>query len=311
MPAYNAGPWIAESIASVFAQTHSPCELIVVNDGSTDDTESRAQEALTQAPPTFSTQLLSQTNGGASRARNQGLQAAQGEFIQFLDADDLLSPRKIELQVLELNTQPAGRVASCRWGRFTHDPSQAAFVDQSVFQDFEPMEWLLLHASQLRMMHPAAWLTPQSVAKEAGPWDESLSLNDDGEYFGRVVLASTGIRFCAEEAATTHYRSEVGGSLSGRKSPTALQSLFRTGELLETHILAKEDSTRTRQAIADHWQHLCYELYPGAPALSRQAELRAGRFGGSSVTPPLGSKQALLARFTGWRFARRLGALLR
>lgn len=304
VPAYNAAPWIEATLASALAQTHPRCEIIVVDDGSKDRTLDLASKVAARASGRI--QVTSQSNAGASAARNHALRLAVGEFIQYLDADDLLSPRKIELQLESLKLEPRGMLATCRWGRFVGDPASARFVDDAVFRDFDPIAWLLLHAAQARMMHPAAWLTPRAVAERAGPWDETLSLNDDGEYFARVVLASAGITFTAAPDAATYYRSGIAGSLSRRRSPAACSSLHRAGQLLATHLRATEDSARVRQALADHWMHLAYELYPDAPGLSRDAENRSRALGGSTVSPPLGGRARLLSRLIGWRLARLL-----
>ena len=306
VPAYQAAPWIEATLESALGQTHPEVEIIVIDDGSRDATLERARTVATRHPHRI--RVETQANAGASAARNHALRLARGEFIQYLDADDLLSPRKIELQLARLASVENGAMASCAWGRFETDPDSARFVDEDVFRDFVPVDWLLLHAGRLRMMHPAAWLTPRSVIEAAGPWDESLSLNDDGEYFARVVLASRGVFFTPAPAAS-YYRSGLGGSLSGRKSRRALASLHRTGELLDARLGAAESSPRVRQALADHWRHLCYELHPGAPDLSRDAEARSRALGGSSVPPPLGRRARLLSRLVGWRLARRISLL--
>jgi glycosyltransferase involved in cell wall biosynthesis len=303
IPAFNAGPWIAETISSALAQTHPGVEIIVVDDGSTDDTLQRARAFASRG-----VRVVTQTNAGAAAARNRALAEAHGDFIQFLDADDLLSPRKIELQLALLATKPPGTLATCRWGRFETDPTTARFVDDDVFHDFSPVDWLVLCTAKARMMHPAAWLVPRSVADRAGPWDESLSLNDDGEYFARVALSSAGLAFTPDPDSASYYRSGLQGSLSRRRSLTALASLFHAGELISAHLIAAEDSPRTRQALADFWLHLCYELCPGSNKLSRAAERRAATYGHSSVPPPLGARSRLLSRFVGWRLARFLAA---
>ena len=136
-------------------------------------------------------QVVDQPNQGASAARNHGLRLARGDFIQFLDADDLLSPAKIERQLALLAQRPAGTVASCAWGRFRGDPAEARFTDTAVFHDFAPLDFLVLAGESGLMMHPSAWLVPRAVAERAGPWNETLTLNDDGEYFCRVLLAGT------------------------------------------------------------------------------------------------------------------------
>lgn len=309
IPAYNAAPWIRESLASALAQTHARTEIIVVDDGSTDATAEIISSIAQNESGRI--QFIRQSNAGASAARNHALRMARGEYLQFLDADDLLSPRKIELQLARLSSASKGAVATCRWGRFTTDPAAALFLDAQVFHDFTPIDWSILHASKACMMHPAAWLVPRRVAENAGTWNENLSLNDDGEYFCRVVIASTGIAFTPSAEASTYYRSNIAGSLSSRRSKTACLSLHRTGLLLSEHLLRYQNTPQTRQAIADHWQHLAYELYPDAPALSRDAEQHARSFGGSAKTPPLGPKTASVARLFGWRFAFRLRELAR
>lgn len=301
IPCHNAAPWLALALESALAQTWPRKEIIVVNDGSSDDSLLIARSFEPRG-----VRVIDQANAGASAARNAGLRLATGDFIQFLDADDLLSPRKIELQLALLRTRPSGTVATCRWGRFEHDPAKAQFVNKSVFRDFNPIDFLIGHVASALTMHPAAWLLPRAVAERAGPWDESLSLNDDGEYFARVVLASRGLAFAADAAASTYYRSNLAASLSGRRSPRALASLEKAGDLISRHLGAAENSPRVRRALADYWRRLCYELYPEAPAASRAAEHRSRSLGGSRVPPPLGPRARLLAGLIGWRAVFRL-----
>jgi glycosyltransferase involved in cell wall biosynthesis len=301
IPAYNSAPWLAQTVESALAQTHPRCEVIIVDDGSTD-----ATLAIARATESRGVRVIAQANAGAAAARNRAREAARGDFIQYLDADDLLSPGKIAAQLATLSVRPPDTLATCRWGRFESNPAQARFVDDAVFRDLGPIDYLLLHTGESLMMHPAAWLVPRAVSDRAGPWDERLSLNDDGEYFARVVLASAGLVFTADPAAASYYRSGITGSLSRRRSAAALISLERSIELISSHLLAAENSPRVRRALADYWQRLVYELYPAHPAGSRAACRRVREFGGSQVAPSMGSRQRLLARFVGWKIVRRI-----
>jgi glycosyltransferase involved in cell wall biosynthesis len=100
MPAYNSGRYLAESVRSVQAQTHGHWELVVVDDGSTDDTR-EVVEAL--AATDARVRYVQRPNGGQAAARNTGLGAARGRLVAFLDADDLWLPEKLaaQLEVLE------------------------------------------------------------------------------------------------------------------------------------------------------------------------------------------------------------------
>ena len=113
IPCYNAAPWIEETLHCVTNQSHSNLEVIVVDDGSTDETWAALQRFV---DPRI--RLFKQPNAGAATARNVGLQSARGTFIQFLDADDVMSPGKIAAQLLAAESLGPNWVFAARWGRF-------------------------------------------------------------------------------------------------------------------------------------------------------------------------------------------------
>ncbi|MFA5058388.1 MAG: glycosyltransferase family A protein [Opitutaceae bacterium] len=299
IPCHNAAPWLAATLESALAQTWPAKEIILIDDGSTD-----GSLAIARRYEPRGVRVFTQPNRGASATRNSAWQMARGDYLQFLDADDLISPDKIALQVTALAGAPAGRVASCAWGRFRDDPTRAAFVDEALFRNFEPVEFLVLGGDAGRMIHPSAWLTPRMVAEQAGRWNEELTLNDDGEFFSRVLLASTGITFTP--AARSYYRSGLPGSLSQRRDERSRRSQFRSIELIVEHLRQAEDSPRVRRAIANYYQRFVYDFYPFPADLMELAEQRIMASGGSTLTPPMGSKTAALARLLGWRGVWRL-----
>jgi glycosyltransferase involved in cell wall biosynthesis len=301
IPCYNAAPWLAATLDSALAQTHPRTEIIVVDDGSSDHSL-----AIARTFEPHGVRVVTQPNAGASAARNHALRLSRGDYIQFLDADDLLTPDKIAAQLTALRTPPAraDAIATCRWGRFSSDPTNAIFVDDAVFRDFAPLDYLLAHTGAARMIHPAAWLVPRPIADRAGPWDESLSLNDDGEYFARVVLASSAIVFSPSGASL--YRSHLLGSLSRQRSRRALESVFHSVDLIADHLRRAEDSPRTQRALADYWQRLAFEIYQEAPDLCRRADAVVRALGGSSLTPEMGSRLRFLSHLIGWKTSRRV-----
>lgn len=102
IPVYNAGAYIGQSLTSVFAQTCADFEVIVIDDGSTDDTADRVNAFSHHAALRY----VYQANAGPAAARNQGLNLARGQFIAFLDSDDLWHPRKLEAHLQRLQNAP-------------------------------------------------------------------------------------------------------------------------------------------------------------------------------------------------------------
>ena len=305
IPCHNAAPWLAQTLESALGQTWANKEIIVVDDGSTDNSASIAHTYAGRG-----VHLITQENRGAAAARNHAIREAHGEFFQFLDADDLISPDKISAQVALLSARPVGSIASCAWGRFTDDPAAARFIDEAVFHDFAPVDFLVLAARTGAMMHPSAWLVPRAVAERAGPWDESLTLNDDGEYFCRVLLASAGVAFTP--GSRSYYRSGLPGSLSQRRDERSRRSQFHSIELIEHHLLAAENSPRTRRACANYYQRFLHDFFPSPRELMRMSTSRMAAFGGTDLDrPAMGPRTATLARFIGWKNVWRLKHWLR
>ncbi|MFA6286231.1 MAG: glycosyltransferase family A protein [Opitutaceae bacterium] len=300
IPCHNAARWVSETLDSALAQTWPRTEVIVVDDGSRDDSA-----AIIARYADRGVKLIPQPNRGAGAARNAALAAAKGDFVQFLDADDLIAPDKIALQMQRLITASPRHIASGEWARFTDDPAKAGFVPEPSWRDLSGLEFQLLHYESGWMMQPAAWLCPRALLDEAGPWDETLSLNDDGEYFSRVMLASAGILFCP--GSRTYYRSGVAGSLSRRVDPAALRSLWKSNELNCDRLLAAAGrSPRAKNAAANGWQRIAFLVYPALPALADEAEARMRALGGTTCPMPVGPTVRRLARVTGWRLARRI-----
>jgi glycosyltransferase involved in cell wall biosynthesis len=302
IPCYNAEQWIAQTLESALAQTWNNKEIIVVDDGSKDNSFAVAKQFESS-----SLKVIRQENSGASAARNRALHEAQGDFIQYLDADDLLAPNKIELQLQYLlNEENSGYIASAEWARFYNSSQEATFVPEAVWSDLSPIDWLICSWEGGGMMHPAAWLIPRGVVEEAGFWSASLPRcpNDDGEYFCRVILASKGVKFCP--GAKCYYRSGISGSLSGLNSRAATESIFHSLELCTNHLLSKEDSPRTRHACATAFQRFVYDVYPHQLDLAKQAEAKVHLFGGSNLKPVGGPVFKLIANTLGWKLARQI-----
>ena len=109
IPVHNRAALLREAVASVLAQTYRPIEIIIVDDGSTDDTPGVADSLAAGSPDAIA--VVHQGNTGPGLAREAGRQKARGEFIQYLDSDDVLLPRKFEFQILGLRSSPECGIA--------------------------------------------------------------------------------------------------------------------------------------------------------------------------------------------------------
>jgi hypothetical protein len=217
----------------------------------------------------------------------------------------LLAPDKIERQLkLSEFDRNSDYVASAEWARFFQNPSEAVFTPQTLWTDMSPIDWLIAAWEKNLMMHPAAWLVPRNISDSAGMWNENVSLNDDGEYFCRVILASQGVKFCTD--AKSYYRSGISGSLSGSKSRKAWESAFLSAELCTNNLLSVENSDRTRYACACYWQCFVFMAYPQAQDLIHNAEKNVRSLGGCDLKPEGGIMFKVMREVLGWKIAMQL-----
>lgn len=263
IPAWNAERWIGDALSSAAGQSWTDLELIVVNDGSTDST---SETVTAFADPRI--RLIEQEHRGAAAARNRGLAESRGAFVQFLDADDMLSDDKIGRQISALSSAPPGCVASCAWARFTDAPETALVDVEEVWSVTDPIEWLIKSLSGGGMMQPGAWLTPRDIVERAGPWNETLTLHDDGEFFSRVLLGAHLNVFV--DGAVAYYR-DVEQSLSRRRSRAAIESALEVCRLRESHLIAVRDDVAVRRALATQYAQFAYEFAGTAPDLASEA----------------------------------------
>ena len=211
IPTYNRGPLLDQALASVLGQTYRPIEILVVDDGSTDDTPAvlgRWQDKL-RGDAAISFRTFRQANSGPSAALNLGLIESTGEFIQFLDSDDMLFPEKLRLQIACLKRHPETGLAFSKsvklvGGQRVRPPSvETAVVVESA--DYYCQNDILRMQAVYR----------RQTCRDAGPWSEDLKLSEDREYSFRALLVNDRI---------VHLR----GKLSGRR-------IHSTGQLMDIY----------------------------------------------------------------------------
>ena len=302
VPAFNAAPWIRDTIQSARAQTWPNKEIVVVDDGSTDRT-AEVVERL-EAPDV---RLFRQTHGGSSAAHNHAFRVSRGAFIQCLDADDLIAPDKIAVQMTRLLDRPTA-IAGGAWARFVRDSSEARFRSDARPIDLTPEEWLRRECTGgMPMLQPGIWLAARETVEAAGPWDERLSLNNDFDYGVRLLLASDYVLSCP--GARLYYRSGNQSSLGSQRSGEAWQSALLALQLGTAAMMQRDTDGGTRQACADLFQHLAYDSYLESPDVFAAASRAAVQFGGSSVRLDGGRLFRVLRATLGWQRAKEIKAL--
>lgn len=299
IPAYNAESYIEEAIESALNQTCPDIEIIVVDDGSTDSTFRLASNYAARG-----VKVIGQANKGAASARNHAMREASGEWIQFLDADDVLHPEKIDRQIRFAAKHGTDFLYGAEWARFVQNVDEAVFLESHFPKDCDPVTWLTEKYSHRGTVPPIAWLAHRSLIENAGEWDERLSLNDDGEFYDRLVLHSQGIRHVA--GAKAYYRSQVMHSLSGRISRPAAESGLLAMDLCTARFLEAENTAVTRHACAMQYMQYAYQFYPIERDLAERAMLQVKALGGTHWPIPGSSSLKLLARLIGWRSARQM-----
>jgi glycosyltransferase involved in cell wall biosynthesis len=307
IPAYNSEKHLAEAIHSALAQTWQRTEVIVVDDGSTDNSLH-----IARGFETAKVKVITQKNAGASAARNAGLRTAGGDYIQFLDADDLLSADKIASQIACLDGAVT-HLAICKTIHFNDGEnyypdtqSNNWFCDDSD----DPVDFLIkLYAGDEvlpgygGMIQTNVWLTPRKLIDRAGPWNESLSLDDDGEFFCRVVLASEGIKF--SRVGANYYRKfNHQQTLSAQKTKKATESAIAAIDLKYAHLKAKTDNPMVDRIFAKPYWWAGVLAYPQFKALSKYCIEKAESLGYSGEKYVGGRGGHVLSAFFGWKAAR-------
>ena len=305
IPAYNAGNWIAETLRSAVGQTWPEKEIIVVDDGSSDATARIACQFERQG-----VRVVSKQNEGAAATRNYAFQLSKGDYIQWLDADDLLSPDKIALQVEAAETIGDSRVLlSSGWDSFFYRHYRTRFVPTALWADLTPTEWLQRKMSMNLHMQTATWLVSRELTEAAGPWNTQLLGDDDGEYFCRVLLASHGVRFVP--GGRVYYRASGASSLSYiGTSDRKRDAQWHSMKLHMSYMRSLEDSPRTRSACITYMQNWLIFFYPDRIDLMQEMQAFAHELGGALEMPRFPWKYAWIAALFGVQAARRTQILL-
>lgn len=308
IPVYNAEKYLAETIKSVTDQTYRNIELIIVDDSSTDDSYTLAKSFEKE-----NVKIFRQENSGASAARNLGLANAKGTYIQFLDADDLLSKDKVEGQLNQISTKP-NYIANCRTIHF-FDGENLSKLKPSEYEDKfyrsteETDEFLIKlwggYSKGGSMVATHAWLIPKSLIDLAGNWNENITTDDDGEFFARIILNASGIVYTPD--VFVFYRKNQFSSLSNINSEKKLKSSLAAAKI-KTHLLLQRNSSKAAKlASYKLLLDIAVRSFPKYYKIYQEAMKMMPKIENEGYLPQLGGpKIQRLAKYFGWKTARLL-----
>ncbi len=293
MPVFNSAPFLREAIESLINQTHVMWELIAVDDGSTDDSWK-----ILQSYNDKRIKIFRRENGGQCAATNTGLQHISGEAVLFFDADDLMDPKKIEVQVAALNSSP-NSVAISRWAFFRENINDASFPDEPIYFSGSPVQWLNRLWSYETMMPNHGYLIPLSVLRKSGIfYNENLLLNIDFEYFTRVILHADSVIYCPESIC--YYRKGVKSAKTFKPKLDKRLSALKSRCMAIGYLLDKDQSEQSRHASRMALTILTYsypEILPYSKVALKDFNLgKFGKFGGGKfkfLTTILGYANAI------------------
>lgn len=201
IPAYNVAPFIVETLESLFAQTYQDFEAILINDGSTDDTEARI------APFRDRLIYISQPNRGVMAARNAGLKAARGRYIALLDSDDLLLPNFLEVLVAMLESDQTLSVAYPN-ARYFGWPKHDGKLHQDVFPVAEPVTFDRVLKRECYIF--GLLVFRRELLDAVGSYDETLEGQgaEDFELWLRILQHGYRFQFTREVLALYRWRQD-------------------------------------------------------------------------------------------------------
>lgn len=198
IPCYNVGDYVEEAVASALAQTHAPLEVVCVNDGSIDGT-AKALERLQAAYPHL-LKVITGPNAGACAARNKGQAVATGEWIQFLDADDLLHPSKVEAQ-LGLLDGSGGIDLVCG----SYERLEQGTITTSVSGQSED-DWLNLILKRCGITSANLWR--RRAVEAVGGWSEEWKSSQEYELMFRLLKSGASVGY--DQSIRTTIRAREG-----------------------------------------------------------------------------------------------------
>ena len=273
IPCYNSEEFVAETLECCLRQTYPNIEVILVDDGSTDNSYKIAMQYESNK-----IKVYQQPNSGACVARNMAFEKSTGDYIMYLDADDLINDTYVEILVKGIADKGENSIATGQWDRFRKDITESTFPDLYVYKDYNQAFDLLIDMWQTgEMLACTSYLVPRHLVEEVGGWDVNVLKNQDGEFFARVLIAAGNVIHVPD--AKFFYRTGDYLTVSKASSENKVASMLETFVSYKHNALAHEDSKRVREALSINFTLFMYLYGNQYPALYDRAKIEVKSLG--------------------------------
>lgn len=254
IPCFNSEKYIAETINSALNQTYKNCEIIVVNDGSTDKSGDIIRS--------YGSKIISfhGENKGASAARNKGTEIAKGKFIQYLDSDDLLTPDSLEIKVKALIDSEYD-VAYTDWQKLVLQEDGTFKLKEKIIKQLDHFNL----DPQIAIFNgfwapPASLLYRRAIVEKIGQWNESLPVIQDARFL--LDAALLGANFIHISGVRAYYRVHDSISLSRRDDHKFMADIYRNSSQIESLWRAHDSINEERiSALAANYDYSARNLF--------------------------------------------------
>ncbi len=244
IPSYNYGQFISSTLKSVLEQRKVELDVIVVDDGSSDNTAEVVKEFGS------SVRYVYQENQGPCEARNTGMRLAQGEFLVFLDADDLLSPDTLFFQAQNLQKHPEASISMCSNQKFTAAGPRGDLRDAGSFPVISQDYFVRLCRANVAPIH--AHMIRHNMALNVGFFDPEYKVMEDYHYWLRCAAA--GYSFCLAPGGVALYRQHTSSLSAPRPRMLEYERKIR----LFVHALLQADKYYSPEVCGEAWLAHCH-----------------------------------------------------
>ena len=296
--AYKAEEFLASACENALSQSWPNKEIVIIDNESEDSTYEIALSFKQR-----NVKIVRQKHTPLGGSRNKGIEASTGDYIQFMDVDDYMLPNKIEVQMERLLDNNLGFLATCCWGIFHNDISDVTFRPDQLWHNLTP-ENHLFNLYRYGLMTPVnSYLIPRHLIEKVAPWNSTLLIGEDSEYFSRLIQVAQGVLFCDE--TNVYYQKGDPNSLS-QINAEKISSMYCSLQMIESNILRYKNNGKMRSAVSANYQNFVHQVYPFFPEYTLKAEKDAKRLSRVKLQRSGSKLYIFLSKLIGWKLARRI-----